>query len=158
MEETELVMVPVFRRDLVKVYEFIAMLHQEAPPPAAGSSEVVGAAGAESAWTVDELRRFLTTAGTTNVTIGKVVDALATKPGTYFSTTELEAMTGVPRNKLKGSMSALTRHIKKHYAGHGWPFVYQWGPNVGADYPAEAHYTIDEQTASAWREARGGNP
>lgn len=155
MEETELVMIPVFRRDLVKVYGFIAMLHQEAPPPAAG--EVAGTAGAESAWTVDELRRFLTTAGTTNVTIGKVVDALATKPGSYFSTTELEAMTGVPRSNLKGSMSALTRHIKKHFAGHGWPFVYQWGPNVSADYPTEAHYTIDEHTAAAWREARGGN-
>lgn len=154
--DEELVMVPVFRRDLAKVYAFIGALHQDAVPVAGASGEggTTVAGGAETSWTVEELRRFAGSGGTMNVVIGKVMDELASKPGAYFSTGQLEAATGVARKNLRGSLSSLTRHVNTHYAGLGWPFVYHWGPQLGAAYPAEAHYVIDEATAKAWREAR----
>ena len=155
-EETELVMVPVPRPDLMAVYELLARRHgegvakQDAPDVAPTDGE-----HSETPWSVDELKRFAATGSRTNVTIGKVLDVLAAQPGIYFSTSELEQRTGVPRNNLKGSMSALTRHLNKHYPGHGWMFEFVWGTHLSSDHPAEAHYRLDEPGAALWREARG---
>jgi hypothetical protein len=153
--ESELVMVPVPRPDLMAVYEFLARRHAGVAEQDAHDVTPPDGEHPEAPWTVDELRKFAATGSTTNVTIGKVLDVLAAQPGIYFSTSELEKRTGVARNKLKGSMSALTRHLNKHYPGHGWMFEFVWGTHLGSDHPAEAHYRLDEPGAALWREARG---
>ena len=150
MSESDLdvVMVPVPKRDLVKVYEFISSLHRGETMTEDRDQTPT------TPWTVAELRRFATSGSTTNITIGRVLDALADAPGTYLSTSDLEVKTGVPRANLKGSMSALTRHINKHYPGHGWMFTFRWGTHLGPDHPAEAHYALDEVAAQLWLDAR----
>lgn len=158
--ESELVMVAVPRRDLERVYEFIGQLHREAVVGVSSTASAAQSANAKdeetpvAEWTVAELNRFAATGSTTNVTIAKVLDVLAAEPGKFFSTSTLEERTGVPRANLKGSMSALTRHINRHYSGHEWMFTFEWGTHLGPDYPAEAHYTVDEAGAQRWREAR----
>lgn len=153
--ESELVMVPVPRPDLMAVYEFLARRHAGVANQDARDVTPPDGEPPEAPWSVDELKRFAATGSRTNVTIGKVLDVLAAQPGIYFSTSELEQRTGVPRNNLKGSMSALTRHLNKHYPGHGWMFEFVWGTHLGSDHPAEAHYRLDEPGAALWREACG---
>ena len=150
-DRDDLVPVQVPRRHLMAVYGFIAGLDgTSATDPVA---LVVGEANEET-WSVEDLQRFAQTATLTSVTIGKVLDVLAEQPGTYLCTSELEELTGVPRNNLKGAFSALTRHINKHYGGRGWMLTFRWGPEIGAGYPAEGHYAVSEEQATRWRDAR----
>lgn len=162
-----LVPVHVPRRHLTAVYGFLAGLDSQPPPadvdsPETAAADVDGVAGldgddvesGEVFWSVEDLRRFAETPTTTSATIGKVLDVLEKAPQTYFSTSQLEQETGVPRSNLKGALAALTRHLKAHYEARGWMFQYEWGPRLGAGHPAEGHYTISAEQAVRWREAR----
>ncbi|GLY19904.1 hypothetical protein Kisp01_69180 [Kineosporia sp. NBRC 101677] len=141
-----LVPVHVPRRHLTAVYGFIASLE------AAGHAEALPEPA--TTWSVADLSRFAETPTATSLTIGKVLDVLAGKPGDYFSTTQLEELTGVPRPNLKGAFSALTRHINKHYDGRDWMLEFRWGTELGAGHPAEAHYRLTEEQADLWKQAR----
>ncbi|GAB3286956.1 hypothetical protein [Kineosporia babensis] len=147
-----LVPVHVPRRYLSAVYGLIAKL--DSAPTDGAQAEAEDTEAEEVTWPVEDLRRFAETPTATSVTIGKVLDVLAAKPGEYFSTTQLEQLTGVPRPNLKGAFSALTRHINKHYDGRGWMLTFWWGPQLGAGYPAEAHYVLSDEQATRWLEAR----
>lgn len=152
--ESDLVQVAVPREHLLAVYGLLAQLgeaSQEADTPYWGGA---GAPPAPSTWSVADLQRFASTPSTTSTTIGKVLDLLAEKPGEYFSTSVLEEKTGVPRSKLKGAFSALTRHLKKHYKGLGWMLEWKWGPDLGAGHLAETHYRLTPEQAARWKEAR----
>ncbi len=139
-----LVPVHVPRRHLTAVYGFIASLE-------AADDEKVSPI--TTSWSVADLRRFAQTPTATSLTIGKVLDVLVEQPGQYFSTSELEERTGVPRANLKGAFSALTRHINKHYDGRPWMLEFEWGTRLGADYPAEGHYRLTEEQADLWKQA-----
>lgn len=152
--ESDLVQVAVPRQHLIAVYGLLAQLEKG---PAEASTPYWGGAGeppSPSAWSVEDLQRFANTPSTTSATIGKVLDVLAANPGQYLSTSDLEKQTGVPRANLKGAFSALTRHLKKHYKGHGWMLEWKWGPDLGAGRLAETHYTLNEDQAERWKEAR----
>lgn len=155
-----IVYVPVPASRLGEVYE---VLGSPAGLVAAEELEAVGEGEVEPApqvaWTVEELRRFAGTPNTTANVVGKVLDVLAAGPGVPVSTTELEARTGVKRANIKGSLAAFTRHLKKHYPGHGWPMLFEWGPDMARDHPgqtfsAEGYYSVDEATAELWKQAR----
>ena len=145
-----LTMVPVPSQHVLAVYGFLTDLERSAAKPAA-TNHPSEEEPVEVTWPVEDLRRFAATPTTTSVTIGKVMDVLAQEPGRYFSTTELEDKTGVPRNNLKGSFAALTRHLNKHYDGRDWMLTFRWGSPLGLQ---EAHYTISEDQAARWKEAR----
>ena len=151
--EGDLVQVAVPRRHLIAVYGFLADLDKEAEST---EDSVVDeeTEGEHFIWPVEDLRKFAGTPTATSVTIGKVLDVLAARPGEYLSTSDLEEQTGVVRSKLKGAFSALTRHINKHYEGYGWMLDWEWGPALGAGHLAEIHYTLNEEKASRWKEAR----
>lgn len=155
--QSDLVPVAVPRQHLIAVYGFLAQL-EGASAPVGHDVETVDAVDADDAtevtWPVEDLRRFAATPTATSSTIGKVLDVLAASPGDYLSTSELEEQTGVERKNLKGAFSALTRHINKHYDGRGWMLTFKWGPEIEPGYPAEAHYTLSEDQASRWKEAR----
>jgi hypothetical protein len=146
-----LIPVQVPRRHLSAVYGLIASLDSAAVPSSVEGDETELV---EATWTLEDLRRFAKTPTTTSVTIGKVLDELAKKPGDYFSTSQLEDLTGVQRPNLKGAFSALTRHINAHYQGRDWMLACKWGPDLGAGYPAEMHYRLSEEQAGRWVEAR----
>jgi len=146
-----LIPVHVPRRHLSAVYGFIASLDSAAVPSSVDNDETEPV---EVTWPVEDLRRFAETPTATSVTIGKVLDVLAASPGEYFSTSQLEDQTGVPRQNLKGAFSALTRHVNAHYQARDWMLTCSWGPDLGANYPAESHYILSEQQATRWIEAR----
>ena len=82
--ESELVMVPVPRPDLMAVYEFLARRHAGVAEQDARDVAPPDGEHSEAPWSVDELKRFAATGSRTNVTIGKVLDvltALGGKPG-----------------------------------------------------------------------------
>ena len=106
-------------------------------------------------WSVDDLRRFAAGESATSVTIGKVMDALAARPNSWASTTELEMLTGVERKKLKGAFSSLTRQLNAHFDEQGWMLSFAWGPHLGRDYTAEGHYRLTPAQAERWLSARG---
>lgn len=115
----------------------------------------IGATSGGDPWTVAELSQIaLGTTETTRVAT-KVMDVLAQRPGEHFSTTDLVDTLGVARNNLRGALSALTRHINKHYPNHWWPFRASWGGELGGGFEAEMYYRIDPETAAAWSEAHG---
>lgn len=151
----DLVQVAVPRRHLIAVYGLLAQLegNSDADTTAAVTPAAVDAV-TEVTWSVEDLARFAATPTATSSTIGKVLDVLAEKPGTYFSTSELEEQTGVPRSNLRGAFAALTRHLNKHYGGRASMLTFKWGPELGAGYPAEGHYALSEDQSSRWKEAR----
>ena len=83
------------------------------------------------------------------------MDVLAEQPGERYSTTDLVERLGVARNSLRGALSALTRHVKKHYPNHSWPFGWVWGGHLGQGFEAEMYYWLEPETATTWKEARG---
>lgn len=151
-----LVLVPVPDKRVLAVYALLTDLERSAATPAA-SSALSEEEPVEVTWSVEDLRRFAATPTTTSVTIGKVLDVLAQEPGRYFSTTELEEQTGVPRSNLKGAFAALTRHINKHYGGRGWMLTFKWGSHLGPGHLEEAHYTLSDDQADRWKEARASD-
>lgn len=148
-----LVLVPVPSTHVLAVYGLLTDLERSAAASKA-SSTALKEEPVEVAWPVKDLRRFAATPTTTSETIGKVMDVLAEEPGRYFSTSELEVKTGVARSNLKGAFAALTRHINKHYGGRGWMLTFKWGSHLGPGYPEEAHYTLSDDQADRWKEAR----
>lgn len=152
-----IVYVPVRQSRLGEVYRVLGSA-PEADGPGEPAAELEEPAE-ELEWTVEELRRLVATVNTSAGVVGKILDVLAVAPGVRVSTTELEDRTEVKRANIKGSLSAFTRHIKKHYPGHGWPMRFDWGPNLARDepgqvYAAEGYYSVDEHVADLWRQAR----
>lgn len=109
-------------------------------------------------WTVEDLRKFITSGTATSVTIGKVMDVLATRPGTWMSTSEVVTATGVPRANVKGAFAALTRQLRSHFPSHAWMLSFAWGTHLGREYVAEAHYRLTTEQAEQWKEARAASP
>lgn len=106
-------------------------------------------------WSAEDLARFINSGTKTSRTVAAMMDVLAEKPGEQVTTTELVERLGVTKHELRGALAALTRHIHKHYNRNNWPFVFTWGPALGDDYPAEAHYTIVEpDVIAAWAKLR----
>lgn len=150
----ELVQVSVPRRHLIAVYGLLAQLESMSGESDESPDVIEDEEGAgDMPWSVEDLRRFATTENQTSRTIRKVLDVLAAEPGKYFSTSELEKLTSVPRANLKGAFSGLGRHIRKYYPNRVPMTIFAWGTNLGPDSPAEAHYKFDEQRAAAWKEA-----
>jgi len=147
----ELVEVAVPRRHLIAVYGLLAQLEGDRVE----STEAVGdeVQLGDTPWSVDDLRSFASTSSETSRTIRKVLDVLAAEPDKFFSTSELEEVTGIHRAKLKGAFSGLARHVRKYYPNRMPMWIFAWGPNLGPDVPAEAHYKFDQQRADAWKEA-----
>jgi hypothetical protein len=151
--EGDLIMIPVPRKHLMAVYGFLAQLDR-GDQTEEDSVEDDAEEDVPFVWSVEDLRRFAETPTATSDTIGKVLDVLAAVPGEYLPTSDLEEKTGVPRNKLKGAFSALTRHINTHYDGQGWMLMWEWGSALGAGHLAETHYMLNDEQAARWKEAR----
>ena len=159
LDETgdELVEVAVPRRHLIAVYGLLAQLEGDRVEPIEPAEEAHedGPHG-NAPWSLDDLRRFANTPNATSRTIRKVFDVLAADPGKFFSTSDLEVLTQVPRANLKGAFSGLGRHVRKYYPGRVPMMGFAWGPTLGPDVPAEAHYKFEEAQADAWKEASKG--
>ncbi|MDN3495293.1 MGMT family protein [Planococcus sp. APC 4015] len=106
-------------------------------------------------WSVEDLRRFAGMDTTTSATIGKILDALAARPDSWSSTTELAGLTGVERPRVRGAFSSLTRQLKSHFDGQPWMLSFAWGPHLGRGYAAEGHYRLTPAQAARRLEARG---
>ena len=106
-------------------------------------------------WSRTDLAKLYATPAASTRTVSAMLTALSEVTPKWLSTSELEALTGIDRRNIKGSLSAFTRHVKAHYGRTNWPMVFQWGPQISVDYPAEAHYQVGEGLAETWREIVG---
>jgi hypothetical protein len=146
----EYVMVPVPEGLVTEVMRLITDRADELVPPSA--DEVPGADAPPAVpWTVEDLVRLHATPNATARTIGAMLTALSECAPEPMGTSALAEATGVPRANIKGALSALTRHIRKHYGRSNWPMTFQWGPNVDPALPAEAIYHVDVETAEMWK-------
>lgn len=155
----EFQLVPVPNEHVVAVYSFLAALTGPHEGQAAAESTPWPEEDAKERlprreWSADDLRRFIDGGTQTATTVGSMIDVLAEEPGRYFTTTEIVERIGVSRDRLRGALSALTRHMHKHYRRSNWPFTFRWGPTLGEGHSEEAHYVIAPETASRWVEAR----
>ena len=106
-------------------------------------------------WTRTDLEKLYATPTASARTISAMVTALSDVAPTWLSTSELEALTGIVRLNLRGSLSSFTRHVKAHYGRENWPMDFEWGPKISPHYPAEAHYRMDADLAEIWKEIIG---
>jgi hypothetical protein len=135
------------------VYGYLARLESPVEETPATPQDATASAVPTKPWSVEDLKKFAETPNLTSRTIGKVLDVLANEPGKYFSTSDLESKTGVPRANLKGAFAGLGRHTNKFYPNRDSLFLFAWGPGLGPDFPAEGHYKFDEERAERWKEA-----
>lgn len=106
-------------------------------------------------WSPTDLEKLYATPSASARTVSAMLTALSEVAPKPLSTSELEALTGIDRRNLRGSLSAFTRHVKAHYGRTNWPMHFHWGPEISVDYPAEAYYHVDEGLAETWKEVTG---
>jgi len=153
--------VPVPASHLQEVYSLLAELTGASAVDVAikGSplpGGTVGGALGNATWTAAELAQLGSGTTATTKLVSRVMDVLAEQPGERYSTTDLVERLGVARNSLRGALAALTRHVKKHYPDHSWPFGWAWGGTLGEGFEAEMYYSLNPETAATWAEAREG--
>lgn len=154
-DQADLVPVYVPKDRVLDVYRFLGEVAEvgvidespEIQPEADGLPSV--------AWSHEDLARLAATKTPGITTISSILDRLvAAGPEVWVSTEELAAHVGVDRNHIRGALSALTRHIKKHYGRKNWPFTFKWGPHLGKD--GQAYYTVSSEVADLWTAVRAG--
>jgi hypothetical protein len=99
-------------------------------------------------WSAGDLARFEASGTKTAASISAMMDMLAEKPGEYLNTSQIVVGISVSRDELRGALSALSRHIRKHYNRTNWPFTLRWGSG-------QAEYAIsDGALAKTWLKVR----
>ena len=155
----ELAYVPVPMAHLAAVFSLMADLTgsstvdvsvEQSPLPGG----TLGGALGNAPWTVAELAQIALGTMATTKLVTRMMDVLAEQPGERYSTTDLVERLGVARTSLRGALAALTRHVKKHYPEHSWPFQWEWGVDLGEGFEAEMYYSIEPEMAVTWTEAR----
>ncbi|NCD15981.1 MAG: hypothetical protein EOL91_01460 [Actinobacteria bacterium] len=147
----EFVNVPVPAHLVTEVMRFIAQHTEQSSLGDEQPANEATSPGRTVPWSASDLARLRSTDMTTARTVSALLDVLASTPDTWLTTSELETRTGIPRKQLKGALSALTRHIRKHYARDNWPMEYKWGAHFTESAPLEGHYRLDTATATLWR-------
>ncbi len=106
-------------------------------------------------WDAVDLSRLACTDSPAIQNVGAILDLLSATPEEWFSTEQLSEETGVSKASLKGSLSALTRHLRAHYGDPAWPFYCSWGPSIGIiDGFPQTHYRVTSDVAQVWRQVR----
>lgn len=103
-------------------------------------------------WTAEELGRLAETESSTTNMVSRLLDELTGAPDEYLPTSVLVERLGVSQPQLRGALGALTRHLKKHYQGLGWPMDAVWGPELGESF--ETYYKVNHEVAETWKRAR----
>jgi hypothetical protein len=79
--------------------------------------------------------------------VSRMLDVLAARRSDWIGTTELVGLLGVEKTKLRGTLAALTRHVKAHYGRLNWPMKFEWNGT-------EATYKINPDVAELWPSVR----
>lgn len=160
MVASDFINLPVHHRHLLQVQQFIATLpHPDAdeagdggtpsnPEPVEQQHEPTPAA----AWDVELLRRLRAGNGLVNERAAAIMDTLCATPGDQLTLADLVQATGVDFNRLRGTLSALTRHLTAYYDGLSWPFKWAW--HTHEDGTGEARYWVTDEMAAMWRQVR----
>jgi hypothetical protein len=106
-------------------------------------------------WTVAEHKQFRSGMTLMHKRIVPMTDLLADNPEKPYPTSDLVKHLGVTREQLRGSLSALTRHLKAHYGHSDWWLRWEYGHNLGPSYNHETYYFMDSDKAAVWNKARG---
>jgi hypothetical protein len=81
------------------------------------------------------------------------MDLLAQRHPEKVSTSEFVARTGIAMASLRSGLGGLTRTLKVHFAGLGWPMKNDWGPHVGMPN-SEQYYWLTDEIAAEWNVVR----
>lgn len=163
IENSALAYMPVPVPLLPEMYRVLAELTAgvvDEPEPGGGSplpgGTLAGDLGENGVgWDAADLARLAATDMATTRLISRMLDVLAETPDQRYTTSDLVERLDVSKANLRGSLAALTRHIKRHYAGLGWPMIFEWGGDVGEGAPMETHYKVTPELAAIWRQVRG---
>lgn len=163
----EIVMVPVPRRLLPKVYRTLSEgMSEEASAPVESAPEPADPDEDEEEesggyvrhsridWTdvknCKKLRAGVNAAGYVNE-IDKMLDYLASRPGEWVPFSEIADAVGRTRDQLQGDTRSLTRIIKKVFGKdkgwNDWPIDKEWGKSG----ESQRDYRMTAEIAKAWR-------
>lgn len=105
-------------------------------------------------WSNADLARLERGEVETTIILSEVMDVLAASPGDWFDITELAKATNRDRSQIRMLWTHLTRHLKAHYDGAGWPVNAKWGTNLAPQRDAVVYYSLDHDQAAQWKEVR----
>ncbi|AWK09608.1 hypothetical protein DDQ41_12510 [Streptomyces spongiicola] len=154
-QDSEYIYVPVPRHLVPEVQAYIVRHSGTASAEAAETGG--GKAGSEDLseqWTAEILRQLAETQLSSTQSVSRVLDVLAEQPGDYVSTTHLVENLDIDRLQLRGALSALTRHLNKHFDGRYWPMTWVERLSPSPDYKTEFFYSVDSTIAQRWKEVR----
>ncbi|MGW1092169.1 hypothetical protein ACWD4L_39450 [Streptomyces sp. NPDC002596] len=149
-QDSEYVYVPVPRRFVAEVQAYVVRL------ASTGAEEPAGPEATRQ-WTVELLRQFAQTQLSSTQRVSRLLDELAEQPGKHVSTTHLVELLDIDRMQLRGALSALTRHLNKHFDSRHWPMTWVEQLSPSAEYKTEFFYTVNEDTARMWKAARASS-
>ncbi|WP_328398169.1 hypothetical protein OHS70_16490 [Streptomyces sp. NBC_00390] len=149
---------PVPAQHVTHVYALLAGLDHPSKPdsPLPGGTQGADPGGKwpKREWTVEDFKALIATKLPSVQRVAALLDLLAADPGRSFSTTAVVARLDCDRSRLKGALSAFTRHVHAHYDRGNWPMQFVWGTDPDSDFEAEAFYRLDESNAASWKAAR----
>lgn len=117
-----------------------------------GEQASVGLDTPSSTWDDATLKRLTEGHGVTRDRVCAVMDTLSAHPGESLSLAELADALGISTRHLNGTLSALTRHLNRHYDSRNWPFSFWWDDSSEA---GGMRYYVGEERAAQWRSIRG---
>lgn len=150
-QDSAYVYVPVPSHLVDQVQAYVVQLSGAVSPEAPPGQ---GAGTPAGRWTVALLRKFAQTQLSSTQNVSRLLDVLADQPGEYVSTTQLVGDLSIDRTQLRGALSALTRHLNKHFDGRGWPMRWIEQLSPSPQFKTEFFYTMDDDTAQKWKDAR----
>jgi hypothetical protein len=149
-EMNELVPVYVPRRRLYEVYR---LLGETSELTAAPTADMVDGLPYRE-WTEAENIALIATGTKMARSIAALMDSLVEEPDEWFSFTSVMERTGLDIDKLRGALSALTRHVRARYDRYNGPFMCKRGVELGDGFEALYYYSVTASAAEAWERAR----
>jgi hypothetical protein len=150
-ENEEIIMVPVPRSALRRVYEAIASPAEQAAKSGALIPVAPVLTGSQSEWTADLISRL--DAELTYPGVRVLLTLAAERAPRPITFAEAAAAAGVQETQLRGQLGALTKIVKRLLGGsRTWPLAVRFGDN------GEAIYTMDRQVAEWWLATTNDGP
>lgn len=158
-QNDELVMVPVPRHLLMRVYAFIAenshpgVDHERSGEPPSNDERLPRVSGFD--WTVDDFLNLRRDNRPSSGRIVKVLDVLSAAPDSEFSTTRLAEAVGLTKGELSGGFSGFSRVCKNLRPGVAldWPIQWNYGPSSTGGQSGETYYWLPAALGERWKES-----
>lgn len=110
--------------------------------------------GGGGVWTDGEYDTFMTADKESYRRVRAFADVLAGAPEQLMTTTAVSAAAGITPTRLRAALGKFSVWMKATIDSAEWPFAWAYGEDIDPANPGEFHYSMSEQQASAWKDAR----